>query len=75
MGSCISWCSAQPIRLNEHEVHLAGMIGQGGYSYVYEARDVNTGRLYALKLMRCTDEVVEVLFIFVFYAADNIDIV
>ena len=60
MGSFISCCTAETVHLANHDVYVVGMIGQGGFSYVYEARDVQSGKRYALKLMRCTEEVVEV---------------
>jgi serine/threonine kinase 16 len=34
-------------------IHAVKLLGEGGFSYVYLAQDPSSGRLFALKKIRC----------------------
>ena len=41
------------VHVGTRVLRLTHVLGEGGYSFVYLAKDVNTGREYALKKMLC----------------------
>ncbi|ORZ03739.1 kinase-like domain-containing protein [Syncephalastrum racemosum] len=49
-----SCCFPNPtIQINKRTFKVIRLLGEGGYSFVYLVQDVPTGRLYALKKIRC----------------------
>ncbi|KAI8137439.1 kinase-like domain-containing protein [Fennellomyces sp. T-0311] len=49
-----SCCFPNPtIQINKKTFKVIRLLGEGGYAFVYLVQDVPTGRLYALKKIRC----------------------
>ncbi|KAA1065616.1 hypothetical protein PGT21_004949 [Puccinia graminis f. sp. tritici] len=54
--SSITSCFCQPdatLKLNGRTLKIVKLLGEGGFSYVYLAQDPSSGRLFALKKIRC----------------------
>ncbi|KAG9286470.1 hypothetical protein G9A89_014636 [Geosiphon pyriformis] len=52
-----SCCFPNPtLFINRHTFKVIKLLGEGGFSFVYLVKDVSTGRLYALKKIRCSIE-------------------
>lgn len=54
--SSITSCLCQPeatLKLNGRTLKIIKLLGEGGFSYVYLAQDHSSGRLFALKKIRC----------------------
>ncbi|PLW34436.1 hypothetical protein PCANC_05658 [Puccinia coronata f. sp. avenae] len=54
--SSITSCFCQPdatLKLNGRNLKIVKLLGEGGFSYVYLAQDPSSGRLFALKKIRC----------------------
>ncbi|MBW0476959.1 hypothetical protein O181_016674 [Austropuccinia psidii MF-1] len=60
-------CFCQPkatLKLNGRNFKIVKLLGEGGFSYVYLTQDLSSGRLFALKKIRCplgSDSVKEAL--------------
>lgn len=50
-GACCA--SESTLRLNGRAFKIVKLLGEGGFSYVYLAQDVQSARLFALKKIRC----------------------
>ncbi|KAF9086976.1 hypothetical protein BGX29_007829 [Mortierella sp. GBA35] len=54
IGQLTGCCMPNPtIYINRRSFKVIKLLGEGGFSFVYLVQDVATGRLYALKKIRC----------------------
>ncbi|KAG0053375.1 hypothetical protein BGZ89_002939, partial [Linnemannia elongata] len=54
IGQLTGCCMPNPtLYINRRSFKVIKLLGEGGFSFVYLVQDVATGRLYALKKIRC----------------------
>ncbi|KAG0232569.1 hypothetical protein BGW42_008083 [Actinomortierella wolfii] len=54
IGTLTACCIPTPtLTINRRNFKVVKLLGEGGFSFVYLVQDVATGRLYALKKIRC----------------------
>ncbi|KAK0565637.1 Serine/threonine-protein kinase env7 [Tilletia horrida] len=54
LASCLPCNASSPsLKLNGRSLKIVKLLGEGGFSFVYLAQDVESGRTFALKKIRC----------------------
>lgn len=51
--SCLTCFQSPVFKVNRHKYKILRLLGEGGFSYVYLVQDIQDGKEYALKKIRC----------------------